>query len=303
MNETSKPTFPPTPSITRSEAFRLIDDMGQILRNHRLLVDPSWMPAAGSGTIKLDDNLKERLTGELSETASKLKQATDFAVDTDDRRLGEALLLLREDAMALLKCWEKVGMGYFQNLAAILGNIRFARVFFRLRRGEQEQTAEAYGEKSGEGEAGEPVAASDGQTGEAGTPVAASNEQTDEDKENMLPDELNTNECRKLLSAMIEAGLCECKRGRYVWKRSKALLAYVADRASEGRPAGLGLGEKEKADGTTYANFKPWEFLFSRQNLRGAKGGYKASIGTPKGYEIVDKVFEQCGFKKCRTLH
>ena len=157
MNETSKPTFPPTPSITRSEAFRLIDDMGQILRNHRLLVDPSWMPAAGSGTIKLDDNLKERLTGELSETASKLKQATDFAVDTDDRRLGEALLLLREDAMALLKCWEQVGMGYFQNLAAILGNIRFARVFFRLRRGEQEQTAEAYGEKSGEGEAGEPV--------------------------------------------------------------------------------------------------------------------------------------------------
>ena len=53
-----------------------------------------------------------------------------------------------------------------------------------------------------------------------------------------LPTELNTDKAKKLFSLAISNGICD---NNYKWLKSKALLAYFADRASEYLKLGLSL--------------------------------------------------------------
>lgn len=99
-----------------------------------------------------------------------------------------------------------------------------------------------------------------------------------------LPNELNTKQSKELLQKAMLKGLCD---SNYDWLKSKALLAYFADRTSEY----LKLGKGEY-DGKTKTSWKPFETLFDISGLSGAKRDYQRTGTLPDGYKEVDKLFE-----------
>lgn len=99
-----------------------------------------------------------------------------------------------------------------------------------------------------------------------------------------LPTELNTDKAKNLFSLAISNGICD---NNYKWLKSKALLAYFADRASEY----LELGKGEY-DGKRKTSWKPFETLFGNKGLSGAKRDYQKTGTLPDGYKDVDKLFE-----------
>lgn len=99
-----------------------------------------------------------------------------------------------------------------------------------------------------------------------------------------LPIELSTDKAKNLLSLAISNGICD---NNYKWLKSKALLAYFADRASEY----LELGKGEY-DGKRKISWKPFETLFGNKGLSGAKRDYQKTGTLPDGYKDVDKLFE-----------
>lgn len=100
----------------------------------------------------------------------------------------------------------------------------------------------------------------------------------------ILPKELDTDKAKKLLKKVIATKLCN---DTYKWLKSKSLLAYFADRASEY----LGLCKGEY-DGKPKTSWKPFETLFSISGLSGAKRDYQRTGTLPDGYSDVDKLFE-----------
>lgn len=99
-----------------------------------------------------------------------------------------------------------------------------------------------------------------------------------------LPEELDTDKAKKLLQKAITSGLCD---DTYKWLKSKALLAYFTDKASEY----LGLCKGEY-DGKPKTSWKPFETLFGISGLSGAKRDYQKTGTLPDGYSDVDKLFE-----------
>lgn len=100
----------------------------------------------------------------------------------------------------------------------------------------------------------------------------------------VLPKTLDTDEAKNLLKKTITAGLCD---DTYRWVKSKALLAYFADKASEC----LGLCKGEY-DGKPKTSWKPFESLFGISGLSGAKRDYQKTGTLPDGYSDVNKLFE-----------
>ena len=103
-------------------------------------------------------------------------------------------------------------------------------------------------------------------------------------KPTILPEALNTDGAKLILQKAINAGLCDTN---YRWKKSKALLAYFADLASEY----LKLGKGEY-DGKAKTSWKPFESLFGISGLSGAKRDYQKTGTLPEGYKDVDNLFE-----------
>ena len=99
-----------------------------------------------------------------------------------------------------------------------------------------------------------------------------------------LPEVLNTNEAKSILQKAINAGFCDAN---YQWGKTKALLAYFADRVSEY----LELGKGEY-DGKAKTSWKPFESLFGISGLSGAKRDYQKTGTLPDGYKDVDTLFE-----------
>lgn len=115
-------------------------------------------------------------------------------------------------------------------------------------------------------------------------------QQPKEDNENdcstdiSLPEELNNDNAKSIISKAIKAGLCD---HNYKWLKTKSLLAYFADRASEY----LKLGKGEY-DGNVKTSWKPFETLFVVSGLSGAKRDYKKTGTLPDGYKDVDNLFK-----------
>lgn len=99
-----------------------------------------------------------------------------------------------------------------------------------------------------------------------------------------IPNELTTEGAVKLLNGAIEGGLCDID---YKWLKSKALLAYFADRASD--YLGLCKGEYE---GKPKTSWKPFETLFGISGLSVAKRDFQNTGSPPIGCCDVDKLFE-----------
>lgn len=107
-------------------------------------------------------------------------------------------------------------------------------------------------------------------------------------KTKTLPAELNTDKGRALLEKAIKAGLCD---EEYNWKKSKALLAYFASKASEFLELGKGL--KGNSDDRVRTSWKPFETLFKQNGLSGSDADYKKTGALPEWHEIVDGLFSQ----------
>ena len=94
----------------------------------------------------------------------------------------------------------------------------------------------------------------------------------------------NNSKAKELLQKTIEHGFCN---NEYKWLKTKALLAYFADRASEY----LNLGKGEY-DGKPKTSWKPFETLFGISGLSGAKRDYQKTGIFPDGHADVDRLFE-----------
>lgn len=103
------------------------------------------------------------------------------------------------------------------------------------------------------------------------------------EKKRLFPNELNSDKAKNILQKAMEAGLCD---DAYKWIKSKALLAYFADKASEY----LGLGKGEY-DGNPKTSWKPFETLFDISGLSGAKRDYQKTGTLPIGHSEVDNLF------------
>ena len=103
-------------------------------------------------------------------------------------------------------------------------------------------------------------------------------------KLSILPDELNNDEAKSIISKAIAKGLCD---NNNCWLKTKALLAYFADRARDH----LNLGQGEY-DGSTKTSWKPFESLFGVNGLSGAKRDYQKTGTLPNGHNIVDELFK-----------
>lgn len=99
-----------------------------------------------------------------------------------------------------------------------------------------------------------------------------------------LPKELDNDKGKSIIDKAIAKGLCSDK---YKWFKSKALLAYFSDRASEY----LNLGKGEY-DGKAKISWKPFESLFGISGLSGAKRDYQKTGTLPNGHKDVDQLFE-----------
>jgi hypothetical protein len=88
-----------------------------------------------------------------------------------------------------------------------------------------------------------------------------------------------------LLTEVISKGLAD---DNYHWLKSKALLAYFAERASEH----LNLNQAEQ-DGKRKVSWRPFEILFHTDGLSGARNTYVNKTGIlPKDHETVDSLFD-----------
>lgn len=100
-----------------------------------------------------------------------------------------------------------------------------------------------------------------------------------------IPKELDSSEARQIFCKAKDKGLFV---DNYKWKKSKALLAYFADRTSEH----LKLSKSEQ-DGRPKTNWQPFETLFHESGLADAKNTYTNKTGKlPIGYEIVNSIFD-----------
>lgn len=102
-----------------------------------------------------------------------------------------------------------------------------------------------------------------------------------------FPMELDTEEGRKVLDEAIKVGLCD---EQYQWQKTKSLLAYFCDRASEY----LQLNNDQTSTGRKKVSWQPFEVLFKIKSLKEYKNNWQNKTGVmPKSYEIVDGIFDR----------
>ncbi|MGI6224429.1 MAG: DUF6043 family protein [Prevotella sp.] len=100
-----------------------------------------------------------------------------------------------------------------------------------------------------------------------------------------IPPELDTERGRAILKAAIDSGLCN---ERFEWQKSATLLAYFASRTSDF----LKLSNSELGKGDMATNWQPFIALFGDRDYRSLKNNWRKTGILPKGYEIVDGIFD-----------
>lgn len=103
-----------------------------------------------------------------------------------------------------------------------------------------------------------------------------------------LPVEFSSDEAKALLGKLIKGGFCD---DRFNWNKSKALLAYFAQKASDK----LKLSNRMMSTGQYCVSWKPFESLFTI-NGRKVKNLSQASQdivnkGNPNGKKDIDSLF------------
>ncbi len=98
-----------------------------------------------------------------------------------------------------------------------------------------------------------------------------------------LPGVLDTDKGKELLQRTRDNGFCD---EVFNWLKSKALLAYYADKANDY----LGIRQGEY-DGRKKTSWKPFETLFNVKGLAGARNDYQKTGTLPDGSTDIDLLF------------
>ena len=105
----------------------------------------------------------------------------------------------------------------------------------------------------------------------------------------LLPKELKTDEAVKVFQKAIDTKLITNSPEGLKWNDTKQLLAYFATKVSEK----FSLTTRLDKDGYKTTAWKPFETLFNKQGLKGAKQNWMR-LNTkfePTGFEKVDALF------------
>lgn len=111
------------------------------------------------------------------------------------------------------------------------------------------------------------------------------------DLENMLPEQLKTDEAIKVFGKAITAKLMELDKGRLKWNKSNALLAYLCGILYCGDTKSQDTITKEFVikRGSTFFPESALNTLFEVKNLGQSRTQLEH---LPRGYEAVDKLFK-----------
>ncbi len=116
-------------------------------------------------------------------------------------------------------------------------------------------------------------------------PQQAGKDKPTEPQQIIIPDVWKTEKGNALLQGLIDGGFCTKD---FKWLKTKALLAYLGEQASDY----LGIGKGEY-DGRTKTNWKPFAILFNidAKKLAGARNDYKKTGTLPCGSKEIDNLF------------
>ena len=166
------------------EILSLIRKSGQILRDHRLLLDPTYIPG-NSGTVNITEEMQAYLIKEIQDTVSKIKGVCDYIASANEGELAQRVVAMQSDIRLLVRNGKPMFTDsnwtvYFSGLAALDCNIRLVIDYFNMK-------------------------------GVCLTKVNTA------DNDN-LPDELNTDKAKKYFARAIEAGYMTRDKNGYKWK-------------------------------------------------------------------------------------
>jgi hypothetical protein len=105
----------------------------------------------------------------------------------------------------------------------------------------------------------------------------------------LLPEELKSNEAVRVFQKAIDAKLITYSPEGLKWSDTKQLLAYFATKVSEK----FSLTSILDRDGNKTTSWRPFEILFNKQGLKGAKQNWMRlnTKFVPTGFEKVDALF------------
>ena len=106
----------------------------------------------------------------------------------------------------------------------------------------------------------------------------------DKETQTQVPEVLDTPEIQEIFKKAISKGLMT---DRYEWLKTKRLLAYFCAKCSDK----FNLSNAEYC-GIKKISWKHFEILFKKQNLVLSMNDIKKTGNKPKGYELVNKIFE-----------
>lgn len=166
------------------EVLSLIHKSGQLLRNHRLLLDPTYIPGE-SGTVNITEEMQAYLIKEIQDTVSKIKEVCDYIASANEGELAQKAVAMQGDIRLLIKNGKALftdnnRTAYFSGLAALDSNIRLVIEYFNMK----------------------------------GICLTKANTA---DYDN-LPDGLNTDKAKKYFARAIEAGYMTRDKNGYKWK-------------------------------------------------------------------------------------
>lgn len=213
------------------EVLSTINKSGQLLRDHRLLLDPVYIHGE-SGTVNITEEMQAYLIKEIKETACKIKGACDYIAGTNDGGLAQKVVAMQSDIRLLVRNGKPLftdinRAAYFSGLAALDCNIRLVIEHFNLK----------------------------------GICLTKANTAGNDN----LPDGLNTDKAKKYFARAIEAGYMTRDKNGYKWEyggnKGQIRLGYFCYKVfDQPRPINCLealFGVKKLSSSITNASYKP----------------------------------------------
>ena len=235
-----------------AEVYHIIIKTDTLLKNHLLLLSEN-------DSITTNEEWQVCLIKEMQETVGQIKESCDYIVNANDIEMARQMIRLHKDINAIMSCYkakftENTRLGYALNLFAFKANMRFILNYFKTR----------------------------------GVDINLQRANIENGKGLLdLPAPLNTDRARKYFAKAEEMGYLERTNTGYKSKfKTKVLLAYFLELV-------FCRGDNNKDNHMKFPDTALSE-LFQENRLgkaRGQTNGNKNGDGKPKGFEIVDEIF------------
>lgn len=208
--------------------------------------------------ITTNEEWQECLIKEIQEIVSNIKSSCDYIVNTNNTELAQQMIILHNDIKSLMSCYKTKftkdnRLVYFINLSRLYNNMRFILNYFKTK----------------------------------GVDINLQRFNIESGKSLLdLPTPLKTDRAKKYFAKAEEMGYLEKTNTGYKSKfRTKVLLAYFLELV-------FCRDDNNKNNCMSFPETMLNE-LFQEKRLGKYRGQiYNNANGKPKGYEIVDKIFD-----------